>query len=143
MKKIVITGGRYGYISPSGVYDVKTAASAPFEVDDKEAARLVKLGVAKIHGEGGKCPENEGETPEAGSNSSDTKSADTGESGGNIDGIPEYDIKSSVNDLRTIAKKEGISFKVGMKKEEMIQTLDEYFGFSGDDDFKLPIEDPV
>lgn len=142
MKKIVITGGRYGYISPSGVYDVKTTASAPFEVDDKEAARLVKLGVAKIYGEGGKRPETgdissgEGSDPAEDENPTDDEN----------EGFFEYDENTPVKELREIGKKCGLSFPVGVTKADMIAALDEYFEKSaeGDDgDIDLSVEPPV
>lgn len=142
MKKIVITGGRYGYISPSGVYSVKTTESAPFEVDDKEAARLVKLGVAKILGERENRVENEGKTPDKGSTPIDEGNANSGEN----EGVPVYALNSSVNELRAIAKGVGITFKVGTKKEDMVAALDDYFSADNDEDedgFDLSAADPV
>lgn len=48
MKLIKIINGTYGFRPQPYVVEAKTAADAPFEVDDKEAARLVGLGVAVI-----------------------------------------------------------------------------------------------
>lgn len=148
MKKIVITGGRYGYISPSGVYDVKTTGSAPFEVDDNEAARLVKLGVAKIHGESGKRPETGGVSNEEGSDPTEDERSTESETEDDMIEPPEYSTDLSVGELRAIAKKVGISFKVGTTKEDMVAMLDEYFkdnesGDSDNDEFPLQAEDPV
>lgn len=145
MKKIKIIGGRYGYISPNGAFSVKTENSAPFEVNDKEADRLIKRGVAEIVGERGKRPENDDETSRTGSNPTDEENAAVGEN----EGVPDYDESTSANELRAIAKKAGISFKVGMKKEEMLEALDEHFGLTddeirdGDEDFPLSAEDPI
>lgn len=142
MKKIVITGGRYGYISPSGAYSVKTVDSPPFEVEDKEAARLVKLGVAKIHGESGKRAENEGVTPTKGSTPADNENAHSGEN----EGAPAYDMNTPVNELREIGKSVGISFKVGTKKEDMVAALNEYFSADNDEDddeLDLSAADPI
>lgn len=148
MKKIVITGGRYGYISPSGVYDVKTTASEPFEVDDKEAARLVKLGVAKIHRESGKRPEKGDVSSKEGNDPTEDERSTESETEDDMIEPPEYSTDSSVGELRAIAKKVGISFKVGTTKEDMVAMLDEYFkdnesDGSGNDEFPLQAEDPV
>ena len=48
MKLIKIINGTYGFRPQPHVVELKTADDAPFEVDDKEAARLVELGVAAI-----------------------------------------------------------------------------------------------
>ena len=48
MKLIKIINGTYGFRPQPNVVELKDAGDAPFEVDDKEAARLVDLGVAKI-----------------------------------------------------------------------------------------------
>ena len=48
MKLIKIINGTYGFRPQPHVVELKTADDAPFEVDDKEAARLVDLGVAAI-----------------------------------------------------------------------------------------------
>lgn len=141
MKKIKIIGGRYGHISPNGAFSVKTENSVPFEVDDKEADRLIKRGVAEIIGERGKRPEIGDEMSRTGSNPTDEENAAVGEN----EGVPAYDESTSANELRAIAKKAGISFKVGIKKEEMLEALDAHFGLSDDDgeDFLLSAEDPI
>lgn len=43
---IEIICGTYGYRDEAGTILPKSAKSAPFEVDDKEANRLIRLGVA-------------------------------------------------------------------------------------------------
>ena len=48
MKLIKIINGTYGFRPQPNVVELKDADDAPFEVDDKEAARLVELGVAAI-----------------------------------------------------------------------------------------------
>lgn len=48
MKLIKIINGTYGFRPQPHVVELKTADDAPFEVDDKEADRLVELGVAAI-----------------------------------------------------------------------------------------------
>lgn len=133
MTKIEIIGGRYGYISPSGVYSVKTVDDLPFEVEDSEAERLVKRGIATIIRDDN-APLNDMRGSEEDG---------TGE-------FPKYSTDLSVSELRAIAKNVGISFKVGTTKEEMVAVLDEHFGGSedngeseDDDDFELSAEEPV
>lgn len=146
MKKIKITGGRYGYVSPTGVYSVKTPDDKPFEVEDSEAARLVKRGVAEIIGEGGNAPET-GSVSEGKGNAlpEDKKPA-----GGASKDSVEYDENTSVNKLREIGKKYGLSFPVNTKKAEILAALDEYFGRESekedgdeDGDVDLGVEPPV
>ncbi len=144
MTKIKIIGGRYGYISPSGVYSVKTVDDPPFEVEDSEAKRLVKCEVAEIVGWHENCAENESLPTTEGSNPAN------GEDGAEDDLPPQYNVNSSVNELRAIAKNVGISFKVGTTKNAMVAALNEHFGILDDDseseddgDFELSAEDPV
>lgn len=139
MKKIKIIGGRYGYISPNGVFFVKTENSAPFEVDDKEADRLIKRGVAEIVRESGKHPEIDDETSWAGSNPTDEENA----AGGENEGVFAYDENTSVKELREIGKKCGLSFPVGVTKANMIAALDEYFERDDESGVDLGVEPPV
>lgn len=53
--------------------------------------------------------------------------------------VPTYDEDSTVAQLREIGKTAGLSFKVGMKKADMISALDDYFG--GAVEFRA--EDPI
>jgi len=49
MRKIRIIQGTYGYRkNGKGMVEAKTRTSPPFELDEKEAARLVSAGVAKF-----------------------------------------------------------------------------------------------
>lgn len=142
MTKIKITGGRYGYISPTGVYSVKTSDDPPFEVEDSEAARLVKRGVAEIDGEGGKCPETGGISSGKGSDPAEDENPTDDEN----EGFSEYDENTPVKELREIGKKCGLSFPVGVTKADMIAALDEYFERNGEDDdsdIDLGVEPPV
>lgn len=142
MTKIKITGGRYGYISPAGVYSVKSSDDPPFEVENGEAARLVKRGVAEIDGEGGKRPETGDISNGEGSNPTEGENPAEGE----FVGFFGYDESTSVKELREIGKKCGLSFPVGVTKADMIATLDEYFGRDTEDDesdIDLSAEPPV
>lgn len=139
MKKIRIIGGRYGYISPNGAFSVKTENSAPFEVDDKEADRLIKRGVAEVVGERGKRSEIGGETGPTGLNPTDEENAAVGEN----EGFFEYNENTSVRELREIGKKCGLSFPVGVTKANMIAALDEYFERDDECSVDLGVESPV
>lgn len=140
MTKIKITGGRYGYISPSGVKSVKTSDDPPFEVEDSEAARLVKRGVAEIDREGGKRPETGDISEGEGSNHIEDKEPAEDEPEGSLD----YDENTSIKKLREIGKKCGLSFPVGVTKADIIAALDEYFeSEDNDSDVDLGVEPPV
>lgn len=126
MKKIKIIGGRYGYISPSGVYGVKTPDSPPFEVEDKEANRLERLGVAKIIGVGA----NEPAKGAADDDKLLTSPADDDEndSYSDEDDVPEYSEESTNSELQAIAKEYGIELPPRANKSQMIEALDDFFG---------------
>lgn len=141
MTKIRITGGRYGYISPAGTHSVKTPNDPPFDVEDSEAERLVKLGVAEINGERGNATGKGGFAKGKADTHTDDKEPlnDEGESSF------EYDENTSAKDLREIGKKIGISFPVGTTKADMIAALDAYVNSSDDDsgdDLDLGVEMP-
>lgn len=126
MKKIKIIGGRYGYISPSGVYCVKTSDDPPFEVDDGEAHRLIKRGVAEIVGadayESAKGAVDNNELP--------TTPADNGENDDEPEdgGIPEYSEESTNFELQAIAKEYGIEIPPRANKAQILEALDNFFG---------------
>lgn len=56
MKLIKIINGTYGFRPQPNVVERKTADDAPFFVEDREADRLVRLGVAAIAGEKPEAP---------------------------------------------------------------------------------------
>lgn len=128
MKKIKITGGRYGYISPSGVYDVKTSDSLPFEVVDSEAERLVRRGVAEIIGADaevfakGAADNDKLPTVPADDDENDDESE--------YDDIPEYNEESTNAELQAIAKEYGIELPPRANKAQLIEILDNYFADS-------------
>ncbi len=130
MTKIKIKRGFYGLHTKNGT-QTKGPKDLPFEVDDKEAERLVSLGVATYVGNTPVATVvNEENTSDTGDNTPDNENApesDLEDDGGDI---PEYSIDSNASDLRAIAKSVGITFKVGTTKEDMVSALDEFF--SGD-----------
>jgi len=115
-----------------------TPASGAFEADEKTEKRLVSLGVAEFVNTGIATPvicEEEDETSE---NKLDEEKPTESEIEGYAD-TPEYSVDSSVSVLRKIAKENGITFKVGMTKEEMVNALDEFFNDAPD----LGVEEPI
>lgn len=147
MTKIRITGGCYGYVAPNGRFSPKTPLDPPFEVENGEAERLVKIGVAEIvtgGGNGGKMSDNGVDKVAPPTPKKPTKDKSEG---------LEYDEKTSVSRLRAIGKSVGLSFPaVGVSKKDMLAALDEHFAAadgadgSGDEDGEslgLGVEDPV
>ncbi|MBD5112680.1 MAG: hypothetical protein HDT42_09170 [Ruminococcaceae bacterium] len=128
MKKIKIIGGRYGYISPSGVYNVKTPDDPPFEVDNAEAERLIKRGVAEIIGAGAavlaKGVADDEKLPATPAD--DDENDDESE----YDDIPKYNKESTNSELQAIAKEYGIEIPPHANKAQIIEILDNYFADS-------------
>ena len=101
MTTIRIISGNYG-LHVSGRVVRKSKESEPFEVEDREAERLVSLGVAEIVSVKEE-PEEEAEIPEE---------------------EPDEDMASkSMKELREIAKEKGVKMKVGMSKDELVEAL--------------------
>lgn len=104
MRKIRIISGVFGWKHGSA-YDLVKAGDAPIEVEDKVACRLVEQKVAKYV----EAPAEESGLPDL------------------PDGVypvPQFSIDSTVAELREIAKQCGVTFKVGMTKEDMVAALD-------------------
>ena len=105
MTTVKVISGIYG-LHISGRLTPKTKEDEPFEVDDREAERLVSLGVAEIVKAADEAPaltEEDPETPEE---------------------EPDEDIGSkSMKELREIAKEKGVKMKAGMTKEELVDAL--------------------
>jgi hypothetical protein len=140
--KIRITSGTYGY-RPNGSKVAKrvTCGDAPIDVSEKEAKRLIGMGVAvyadevKPTGEGG--------------GSGDGKSNTGG------DGKPKYHAGMRTDDLKALMKEAGLEYADGMTRKEMVAVLDAHYaepddddpgddgegGGSGDDGEKPPITD--
>lgn len=116
----------------------KTPSSGAFEAGESVENRLVSLGVAEFVNTGIATPVFDDETPEAGENKTKAENAAENDLEG-TDGTPVYGVESSVSYLRKIAKENGITFKVGMTKEEMVKALDGLFN----DAPNLGVEDPI
>lgn len=142
MAKIKIKRGFYGLHTKFGV-QAKGPNDEAFEVDDNEAKRLVDLGIAKYIGDTPVATvEESADEDNASVNTPETEApAESEYEGDSVTDIPKYSSDSTVAELRAIAKGEGISFKVGMTKSEMIAVLDEHFGVMDAPD--LSAETPV
>lgn len=101
MKKIRIIAGVFGW-KHGAVYDLVKAGDPPIEVEDKVACRLVEQKTAEYVG----APAEEADLPDG------------------VGTVPQYSINSTVAELREIARQNGLAFKVGMTKEEMVAALD-------------------
>ena len=125
----------------NGVYGarhfMKRASDGPFSLSEAEEARLVDRGVAEYVD--GAEPPADGEpigfndTPpvpeETGNNSEQSKTDDATELPelpDGVVGIQEYSVKMKAAELREIGKLCGLTFKVGMTKEEMVAALDKH-----------------
>ena len=142
MAKIKITRGFYGLHTKLGIR-TKGPNDEAFEVDNNEAKRLVDLGIAKYIGDTPVATvEESADEDNASVNTPETEApAESEYEGDSVTDIPEYSSDSTVTELRAIAKAEGISFKVGMTKSEMVEALDEHFGVMDAPD--LSAETPV
>ena len=98
----------------SGVYGAKNGMirpeDGPFSLSEQEEARLVARGVARyVATEGTTEPPVAPQLPELPEG---------------VVPIPEYHTGMTAKELREIGKLCGLTFKVGMSKEEMVSTLD-------------------
>lgn len=99
---IKIIKGTYGYLDKNGIVKPKTEKDGPFSLTEEQEDRLVRLGVAIYVDQG------------------DTALPD------GVDGIPEYNVDMKATELRAIAEKMGLSFKVGTTKAEMVAAMDKF-----------------
>ena len=106
---IQIIKGVYGYVTKTGAVKPKTAADEPFELAPEKEARLVGMGVAEYVGGASPAPAAEKEEPPEGAT-----------------GVPAYNAEMKADELRAIAKEMGLSFKPGMSKVKMVESMDAY-----------------
>ena len=100
MKYVKIISGFYG-VQEGNVIKPKGKNDPPFPLDDNEAERLVKKKIAII------VDDEINENAEA-----DTC---------------EYGEKTSMTELKAIAKREGITVPFGISKTDLLTLLDEHF----------------
>lgn len=144
---IKIVRGNYGHAVGKSVH-TKTPKDKPFEVDPKEAERLVRLGIAKIIGAGAavsakgspnkedpfgdpaddvdvSVPLDDDETEYDEDDEDDTGYDEDDE---DEDGPPEYGEDSTNAELQSIAKAYGIDVPQHANKAQLLEALDEFFG---------------
>lgn len=157
---IKIVRGNYGHTIGKSVH-TKTPKDKPFEVDQKEAERLVKLGIAKIIGAGAAVPAkgspnkedpfgdpaddadvsvpiDEDEDDETEYDEDDEDDTEYGEDGEDEDSIPEYGEDSTNAELQSIAKAYGIDVPQHANKAQLLEALDEFFAGAPEINVKEP-----
>ncbi|MDF2984890.1 MAG: hypothetical protein K0R50_400 [Eubacterium sp.] len=144
MQLIKIVNGTYGHKTLGSKHiDPKDVGSPPFEVDDIEAIRLVDIGVAIY------CLDidviEEAATPVATPDKEENVTG-TGKNtpDGNAGEKPFYSSEMKADELKELMKKYGLSFKVGMTKDDIVAALDEFFDNEEEktDDDVIDDEDP-
>lgn len=134
MKMVKIISGAYGH-NKHGSIEVKNRQSEPFALDDIKAQELVDEGFAVIVREATGSPAQGDSSPDPSSNPTTPINAAEGDSDdGAEDTIPQYNVDTNVNELRSIAKTycDGTTFPAGTTKAEMVAAIDEYLGVSSD-----------
>lgn len=115
MALIHIKSGAYGY-RPDGRHLITvTRRSGPVEVSDDEAARLVGLGIADYV--------------------TDTKEPREDEE-------PEYNTNMKAAELQAIMSANGVEYKNGMTKADMVAALDACFDGADDSGDEPPVFEP-
>lgn len=114
---IEMIAGVFG-LPVDGIVKAMDKKSGPFKASAEQEARLVKLGLAKFVDE----PAGEKIAPIG----FDEAPSDPDVLPDGVTGIPVYSAEMKVSELREIGKMCGLTFKVGMTKEEMVSALDEY-----------------
>lgn len=119
---IRIICGVYG-----GKNGVKRPGDEPFSLSPAEEARLVSRKVAVYVNEPA-APEDEYVPDDApiGFDETPPEDFDMDDLPDGVIGIPEYSVDMKATELREIGKLCGLTFKVGMTKEEMVAALDKH-----------------
>ncbi len=136
MKMVKIISGAYGH-NKHGSIEVKNRQSEPFALDDIKAQELVDEGFAVIVGEAVDSPAQGVSNLDPSNNPTTPTSPAEGDSDdGAEDTIPQYNVDTNVNELRSIAKTycDGMTFPAGTTKAEMVAAIDEYLAASSDGD---------
>lgn len=115
-----------------------TPSTGAFETEKAIESRLVSLGVAEYVSTPTVANTVGAYMARASDNKVETENAVESVLGA-MESICTYSIESPVTYLRKLAKENGINFKVGITKEEMVKLLDEHFN----DVPNLEIEEPI
>lgn len=120
---IQIICGVYG-----GKDGVKRPGDKPFTLSPAEEARLVARKVAVYVNAPTIAPEDEDIPDDApiGFDETPPEDFDMDDLPDGVIAIPEYSVDMKATELREIGKLCGLTFKVGMSKEEMVAALDKH-----------------
>ena len=120
---IQIICGVYG-----GKDGVKRPGDKPFTLSPAEEARLVDRKVAVYVNAPTIAPEDEDIPDDApiGFDETPPEDFDMDDLPDGVIAIPEYSVDMKATELREIGKLCGLTFKVGMSKEEMVAALDKH-----------------
>ena len=119
---IKIICGVYG-----GADGMKRPGDKPFSLSPAEEARLVARKVAAYVNEPTtEAPQDEYIPEDAPIGFDETPPDDFDELPDGVIGIPEYSVDMKPAELREIGKLCGLTFKVGMSKQEMVDALDKH-----------------
>jgi hypothetical protein len=104
----------------NGIVKAMDKNSGPFEAGAEQEARLIRLGLA-VRVDGGEPAHAETVDTSTPIGFDETPPLPEG-----VTAIPEYSVDMKATELREIGAMCGLSFKVGMKKTEMVAALDAY-----------------
>lgn len=122
---IKIVRGVYGYLDKDGIVRPRTEADAPFELQPEQEERLVRLGIAQYAGFVKAAAETAENVP--------SQEPSVGDATEQEDQDPELEdtqvveiplSEYSVKELRELGKEYGLSFKVGMTKDDMVKAIE-------------------
>ena len=136
---IKIICGVYG-----GKDGVKRPGDEPFSLSPEEEARLVARKVAVyVNESAAEAPQDEDSLDDAPIGFDETPPEDLDELPEGVIGIPEYSVDMKPTELREIGKLCGLTFKVGMSKQEMVDALDKFFDENLVDDDEIVDADTI
>lgn len=137
MKKVKIISGTYGYNDRKHIIP-KDRKSGAFALEDKEADRLVALGVAKYEGvpeysNNKKSEDIPAENPEDIGESTGNKDEEEDDSEDysdedNADDTPKYGQENTNAELQAIANEWDIELPNRASKAQILEILDSHFG---------------
>lgn len=106
----------------NGIVKAMDKNSGPFEASVEQEERLVRLGLAVKVEDSAPASDaaEEVDTAPIGFDEMPPLPED-------VIGIPEYSVDMKATELREIGKQHGLTFKVGMSKDDMVAALDKYF----------------
>ena len=146
MKLIKLIQGAYGYRAPGSlVTELVTTKSDPFEVDDKEAKRLISLGVAQYAEIAVATPQKEVIDPATGENTPPEGEGENGQKKPDQT-KPEYGDFMTVAELKAYADEQGIEYEDRTTKAKLIEAIDTFYQAAVDDGEQPPVltpQDPV